>query len=309
MPSLAARLLIGAMAAVAPPLADRLVTSDPGIRLTRSGLEVLARATSIGEPQLPRTAVETDRVRGDWLGERQPGRPVLYYIHGSGYSVCSPATHRGLVSELARRIDRPAFVVRYRMAPEHRFPAAQDDVLAGYLWLLDQGYEPADITVAGDSAGGHLALGLVGRLRAAQVGLPAAIAVFSPLVDPSFRLLRQRRRDGSDPVFSDAAARALPERHYLRGADLSDPRLDIASTLDADFPPVLIQAGSRDFMSGDAEHLADTLRAAGADCRYREWPGMFHVFQAGYRVLPEAREALDDTAAFIVENTRLRSTH
>ena len=106
------------------------------------------------------------RVRGEWVGGAPTTpRPIVYYIHGSGFVGCSASTHRGLVKELSQRLDRPAFSLDYRLAPEHTFPAAHDDALNGYLWLLEQGYQSADIVVMGDSAGGHMALSLIGQLR------------------------------------------------------------------------------------------------------------------------------------------------
>src|SRR5439155_2440044 len=125
------------------------------------------------------------RVRGEWVGgEPVAGTPILFYVHGSGYIGCSPKTHRGLVARLARLCDRPAFSVGYRLAPRHRFPAGHEDVVNGYLWLLDNGFRAEDIVVAGDSAGGHLALALCGELRRRGLAQPAGVVAFSPLIDP-----------------------------------------------------------------------------------------------------------------------------
>lgn len=239
------------------------------------------------------------RVRGEWVGGRaEPGTPMLYYIHGSGYIGCSPRSHRGLVSELSRRLGFSAFSVAYRRAPEHRFPAAQDDILNGFLWLLEQGHSPGDIVIAGDSAGGHLALGLCGRLREMRIAQPRAVIGFSALVDPTWTTAIECERTVHDSLASARDARRLVGL-YTAGADLADPRLDVISTVGPDLPPMLLQAGAREMLSADSEYYGRALNAAGGRCEVQIWPGMFHVFQIAYPYLPEARAALDSVQRFV----------
>ncbi|UGT62624.1 alpha/beta hydrolase fold domain-containing protein [Nocardia asteroides] len=252
---------------------------------------------------LPHTVVDTawpgGRIVGEWVGgEAEPGSRTIYYIHGSGYISCSPATHRGLVSELARRLNRPVFAVRYRRAPRYRFPAAHDDVLHGYLWLLARGHRGGDIVVAGDSAGGHLALGLCGQLRALGLGQPAAVIGFSSLVDPTWQLAEANGSQVWDQFISARTGRRITHT-YLAGADLDDPRLDVLGTVGADLPPMLLQAGASEALGSDSAHYAAALNAAGGRCELELWPGMFHVFQMGYPRLPEARRALDSVERFV----------
>ncbi len=259
--------------------------------------------------RLPATAVDTEggagTVRGEWVGAvPAPGEPILLYLHGSGYVGCSPATHRGLVSEVSRRLGRSAFVVRYRRAPEHRFPAAHVDVLASYLWLLDRGHDASDITVLGDSAGGHLALALLGELRRLRVAMPAAIVGFSPLVDPSFEQFGKPERDPRDGFFKRATARRFLGL-YSHEADPRDPRLDVVQVVGADLPPILLQVGEHEHLRAHAEGFAAAQVAAGGACEVQVWSGLFHVFQM-IRPLPEAREALREVERFIdrVESRR-----
>ncbi|MGW6692951.1 alpha/beta hydrolase [Rhodococcus sp. NPDC054953] len=254
-------------------------------------------------PMLPHTPVDAagpgGRTAGEWVGgQPAPGNRLIYYIHGSGYISCSPATHRGLVSELSRRLRRPAYAVRYRRAPKHRFPAAHNDVLNGYLWLLDQGHRPGNIVVMGDSAGGHLALGLCVQLRHLGVDQPAAVIGFSSLVDPTWQLARANGRHVWDQFVSARTGRRITHT-YLVDADLGDPRLDVLSAVGPDLPPMLLQAGGSEILGSDSAHYAAALRASGGRCELEVWSGMFHVFQMGYPRLPEARNALDRVERFV----------
>lgn len=264
---------------------------------------VLSSACYAGlHPRLPSTPVDTEggagTVRGEWVGAvPAPGEPVLLYLHGSAYVACSPATHRGLVSELCRRLDRSAFAVRYRRAPEFRFPAAHLDVLAAYLWLLDRGHDARDITVMGDSAGGHLALALLGELRRLRVPMPAAVVGFSPVVDLTYERFPKPERDPRDGFVKRSTARRILAM-YTRDADVSDPRLDVLQVVGPDLPPILLQVGAHEHLRAHAEGFAAAQRAAGGECQEQVWPGLFHVFQM-IRPLPEAGEALAEVARFV----------
>ncbi|RHW25599.1 alpha/beta hydrolase [Nocardioides immobilis] len=263
--------------------------------------------------RLPATPVETEggagTVRGEWVGQvPEPGEPVLLYLHGSGYVGCSPATHRGLISDLCRRLDRSAFAVRYRRAPEHRFPAAHLDVLASYLWLLERGHAPEDIVVAGDSAGGHLALALLGELRQRGVAMPGAVVAFSPVVDLTYELFGKPERNPRDGFVKRATARRILAL-YAHGADPRDPRLDVIQVVGPDLPPILLQVGEHEHLLAHAEGFAAAQVAAGGVCELQVWSGLFHVFQM-IRPLPEAREALREVERFVarVEARRTRRT-
>ncbi|MGN2639808.1 alpha/beta hydrolase fold domain-containing protein [Nocardia takedensis] len=250
------------------------------------------------------------RTVGEWVGgQAEPGTRVIYYIHGSGYISCSRWTHRGLVSELSRRLRRPAYAVRYRRAPKYRFPAAHDDILNGYLWLIDQGHTASDIIVMGDSAGGHLALGLCGQLRELGVDQPAALIGFSSLVDPTWQLAAAHNTCVRDQFISARTGRRITQTYFV-DADFSDPRLDVLAAVGPDLPPMLLQAGSSEVLGSDSQHYAAALRAAGGRCELELWSGMFHVFQMGYSRLSEARSALDSVERFVksIDATTARPT-
>ena len=242
-------------------------------------------------------------VHGEWVGRHAAqDRRVLYYLHGSGYLVCSPRTHRGLVGWLSRTCERPAFTLRYRMAPEHRFPAAQDDALAGYRWLLAQGYQGTDIVIGGDSAGGHLALGLLGELH--RLGLPQPAGVFglSALVDPTFGLAAAGDTAQRDPMVRPKDAARIVGA-YMRGANRDDPRYEVTRNVGAHLPPILLQAGDLELLVSDAKHFSTAARAAGSRCELQIWRGQVHVFQAMYRN-PAAHAAIAEVEKFVSSLTR-----
>ncbi|ADG80095.1 Alpha/beta hydrolase fold-3 domain protein OS=Tsukamurella paurometabola (strain ATCC 8368 / DSM/ CCUG 35730 / CIP 100753 / JCM 10117 / KCTC 9821 / NBRC 16120 / NCIMB 702349 / NCTC 13040) OX=521096 GN=Tpau_3516 PE=4 SV=1 [Tsukamurella paurometabola] len=239
------------------------------------------------------TAVRTPTVPGDWVlgpGVRF-GRRAVYYIHGSAYAICSARTHRSLAARLSAVTGLPVFVVDYRLAPEHPFPAAADDIAAGFDWLLTQGYAAGDIVLAGDSAGGHLAVDLVVQRAREEASQPAAVALFSPLIDLTFGLAAEQERTRRDPAITAAAARRLVDL-YTAGIPDDHPRLRLDLAFADRLPPFLIQAGGAEMLSADARYLDRELRENGGTSTLEIWPGLMHVFQALPRLTPEADNAL-----------------
>lgn len=244
--------------------------------------------------------VRAEWVRADAVEPARPDGEVVFYVHGSGYALCSLATHRRLVSQLSAATGLPVLSVEYRLAPEHRFPAAADDVEAAFAWLVGQGYDASRIVVAGDSAGGHLVLDLcLDRLRR-RLAMPAAALMLSPVVDLTFGLAAEREQVRPDPMISAAKAAELCG-HYTSGTDPLHARLRHVVEAGEVLPPTLIQAGGAEILAADAHHLHDMLTASGTDCRLEVWPGQMHVFQALPRLLPEASAALARAAAFVTE--------
>ena len=238
------------------------------------------------------------RVVGEWV--RAPGvstsRGVIYFVHGSGFVLCSPRTHRRLASWLSRLTGMPVFTIDYRLAPRHRFPTASDDVRAGWTWLTSQ--VPTNrVVIAGDSAGGHLSVDLLLQPDVAARG-PAALVLFSPLMDLTFELARAREVLRPDPVIRVADAARLV-RLYSTGVDPTHRglRLDVAGG--PTLPPTLIQAGGAEMLLADARHLAADIRTGGGRCTLQVWPDQVHVFQALPRLTPEAAKAMAYAAKFI----------
>ena len=273
--------------------------------------QIVARVMDTFGPSLAGTRVEHVDVRladgrrvvGEWVHgagvETCDG--AIYFLHGSGYALCSPRTHRRLTAWLSRLTGLPVFSVDYRLAPRHRFPAAADDVRAGWDWLCaDQKLAPDRIFIAGDSAGGHLAVDL---LLQPDVAHPAGLALFSPLVDLTFGLARVREVLRRDPAIRAADAARLVGL-YCAGADLTNPRLTLDVAGGRRMPPTLIQAGGAEMLVADARQLAKDVTAAGGDCELQVWPDQVHVFQALPKLTPEAAPAMRRVAAFVAKSLR-----
>lgn len=251
------------------------------------------------------------RVKGEWVfGPRTPtsetqraplintSEGAIYYIHGSGYAVCSPKTHRRLTSWLSSLTGLPVFCVEYRLAPRHRFPAAADDARSGWDWLVETcGASSKNIVIAGDSAGGHLSVDLLLQPEVAATP-PAAVVFFSPLYDITFALALARERIRPDPAARAADAIRLVSLYHT-GADLTDRRLTLNVADSPPLPPTLIQAGGAEMLQEDARQLAADIRAAGGRCELQVWPHQVHVFQALPRMTPEAAKAMAYVARFI----------
>lgn len=307
-PSRASRILAGVSALTLRPLGACVPANAAGVRFTRSAAELflpLLAPAPCGRAEPVRTSWDGRPLSGDWI--EPAGHPdsdsVLLYLHGSGYVACSPRTHRGLVSQLCSRARVPAFVPDYRLAPRYRYPAANEDALAAYRWLESLGYTPDRIVVAGDSAGGHLAMGLCLALRELGDPPPAGVVMFSPLADPTFATAAERDGTHHDPYFTGKLGKRMLAL-YCRDGDPEDHRFAVLGCGEADaaaLPPMLVHAGGSEALAADAEAVCAFVRRAGGDCRMRIWPGQAHVFQILYRFVPEAREALDEAAGFVRE--------
>jgi epsilon-lactone hydrolase len=243
------------------------------------------------------------RVVGEWV--RAPAVPTragaIYFVHGSGFALCSPRTHRRLTSWLSRLTSLPVFAVDYRLAPRHRFPTAANDVRAGWDWLTSQ-VPPGRVVIAGDSAGAHLSVDLLLQPDVAANG-PAALALFSPLIDLTLELARAREDLRRDPAIrADDAARLVAL--YSNGVDPAHRRLKLDVAGGPPLPPTLIQAGGAEMLLSDARHLAADIRAGGGRCTLQVWPDQVHVFQALPRLSPEAVKAMKHVARFIDASMR-----
>jgi epsilon-lactone hydrolase len=220
-------------------------------------------------------------VRGEWIWAPEAqdavaAAGVVLVLHGSGYLICSSRTHRGFASHLSEYSGMPAFTVDYRLAPEHPFPAAEDDAFAAYRWLLAEGHDPAKIVVAGDSAGGHLAVALAVRLRSEGLPLPAALALFGPLIDPSYRASIADPRVRSQPLDPRTAKRAVAL--YVSDHDPQDPRLNLLNADLSNLPPIQMHYGSREVMRADAEAFVKQVVELGGRCDEQMWPGLMHGY-------------------------------
>jgi monoterpene epsilon-lactone hydrolase len=222
----------------------------------------------------------------------------ILYLHGGGYVMGSPAHYGDFLWRIARVTSARVLCPYYRLAPEHPFPAALDDAVRVYSWLLAQGAAPRRLVIMGDSAGGGLALATLLRLRDGGLPLPAAAVVLSPWTD--LALTGESIHGNADrDLLLRSERTASFARHYLAGAD---PRHPYASPLYGDargLPPILIQVGSDEILRDDSVRMADKLRAAGSPVEIEIAPRMHHVWQLYARVLPEGRNAIARIGAFV----------
>jgi len=236
-------------------------------------------------------------VPGERLEGPSPGNIVLLYLHGGGYFGCSAETHRPITAFFALQ-GFHVFAPDYRLAPENRFPAAVEDAVAFYRALLSAGYSPQNIVVAGESAGGGLSLSLMLALRAPGVPPPAAAALFSPWTDLAATGDSIRTNTDRCAMFHGAGV-AFSARYYLGD---TDPRNPLASPLYADLtglPPLLIHVGADEVLRDDSTRLAERARAAGVSVELKIWPVVPHAWQLVPHLVPEARQSLRESAAFL----------
>jgi epsilon-lactone hydrolase len=272
-------------------LRSQPILADASVADMRAGM-----AAMVAGAQLPagliREPREVNGVKAEWLSA--PGaladRAVLY-LHGGGYVLGSIDTHRELAARISEASGARCLVIDYRLGPEHRFPAAVDDAVAAYRFLLDSGYSPAHLAIAGDSAGGGLTMATLVALRDAKLPLPATAVGLSPWVDLTGDSATMTSKAAVDPMVQRGPLLTLAG-HYLGKAD---PRAPLASPLFADLkglPPLLIQVGESETLLDDSKSFSERARKAGVEVELEVWPEMIHVWQAFAALLPEGREAI-----------------
>lgn len=248
------------------------------------------------------TAVDAGGVPAEWTttpGARDDG--AILFLHGGGYVSGSLASHRHAVAQAGREAGVRTLALDYRLAPEHPFPAAVEDALAGYRFLLGVGLAPGRIALAGESAGGGLALAVLQRLRAAGDPLPACLWLSSPWTDLALTGASLEARAAVDPLIQRGYLAELAGL-YLGGADPRDP---LASPLYGDLaglPPTLIQVGSDETLLDDAVRVAGVAGAAAVPVTLRIWPRMIHAWHLFHPQLAEGRAALAEAGRFVAEH-------
>ena len=224
---------------------------------------------------------------------------AILYLHGGGFVTGSWKTQKTIAAGLSRSSGRPAYMPEYRLAPEHPFPAALDDALATYGWLLERGVEPASIVISGDSAGGGLALAAAHAIRDETLPMPGALYLVSPWVDLTLSSPSIDRV--ADPTLNVAWVGG-GARAYAGSADPSDPRISPLFAEQAGLPPVLIHAGSEEIFVDECRDLADRLEAAAVDVELKVYDGMWHEFQVHAPLVRRSTEALEAAGEFIRAN-------
>jgi acetyl esterase/lipase len=280
-------------------LREKAVPSGASITLEqrRQGMEKIAFkvADDIGVE-----AVTVAGCAAEWLRapEIQAGRAILY-LHGGGYVMGSPNTHRSLGGEISRAAQAAVLLVDYRLAPEDPFPAAVEDGVASLRWLLDQGFAPHSLAIAGDSAGGGLTVATLVSARNQGLPMPRAAVCISPWSDLTCSNESYQTRAHADPMVTPDIGRMAGL--YLQGAAAQDP---LASPNFADLqslPPLLIHVGRDEVLLDDSIKLDKKAKADGVDSTLEVWEDMIHVWHAFHPMLPEGKQAIARVGAFLRE--------
>lgn len=249
------------------------------------------------EADVAAAEIDAGGVAADWINvaASDAGRIVLYF-HGGGYVMGSRNTHRGLAGRLARAAKARVLLPEYRLAPEYPFPAAVEDAVTCWRWLLSEDHDPRRMTIAGDSAGGGLALATLLALKAAGEPLPACAVALSPWTDLEAKGPTAKPGAVDDPMLTPAGLHS-GSRQYAPD-DLRNP---LASPLHGDLeglPPLLLQVGTREILLSDSTRFAEKARAANVDVTLDIGEGLIHVWQI-FPNVPEAQRAVERIGAFI----------
>jgi acetyl esterase/lipase len=225
---------------------------------------------------------------------------VIIYLHGGSYNAGSPNTHRGLAARIGMASKVPVLSIDYSLAPENPFPAALEDVISVYSWLLEQKVKSDKIIIAGDSAGGGLTLATLIKLRNENIALPAAAVCLSPWTDLALT---------GDSIETKAEVEVMitktelqqSAKLYLGDTDSKNP---LASPIYADLkrlPPLLIQTGTEEIALDDTIRFVEKAKEAGVDVTSDIWSGMWHVFQIFGNLMPESKKAIEKIGKFVQE--------
>ena len=252
--------------------------------------------------------IETERVgvngvAAEWIwAPESDKRRVILYLHGGGYVIGSVRTHRVLLAHLARAAKARVLALDYRLAPETPFPGPIDDTVNAYQWLLSDGIEPANMAIAGDSAGGGLVVAALVALKSVGEPLPAAGVCISPWSDMESTGGSMMTNSESDPSVSKERLLKLAGI-YLNG---KNPQAPLASPIHADLtglPPLLLQVGSIEVLLDDSTMLKEQAHKAGVSVQMEVWDDMPHVWHHYAPILPEARKAISKIGEFLLQQT------
>lgn len=224
---------------------------------------------------------------------------IILHLHGGGYVGPLKNTYRtmaGLYSEVGR--GSKVLSIDYRVAPENPFPAALEDALAAYDWILGQGYSEDKIIFAGDSAGGGLAMALCHYLQDMNRKLPLGIVAMSPWTDLAASGESYKSNYEIDPLFGNTRDSLIFDNEYIGDNDPINPYISPMYGEFEGFPPMLIQVGTHEMLLSDSQTVAEKAKAAGVKVRYSEYVGMFHVFQMAATLMPESKKAWVEVGRF-----------
>jgi acetyl esterase/lipase len=282
-------------------MGEKMAQAGNDLKAMRAVMEGMTAFPSAGETKC--TPVNAGGVPAEWISAAGAvDDRVILYVHGGGYVMGSIATHRETIARLSKASKARALALDYRLAPEHPFPAAVDDAVAAYRWLLSQNIKPSRIVVAGDSAGGGLTLATLVALRDAKVPLPAAGVCISPWTDMEGTGASMSTRAKADPVVQKQGLLGMAQL-YLGG---KDPKSPLAAPLHANLeglPPLFIQVGDAETLLDDSTRVAEKAKRAGVKVDLEIWPEMPHVWHLFAPFLPEGQQAIDKIGQFVQART------
>ena len=245
--------------------------------------------------------INMEGIQAEWLipfSSSARSEKVILYLHGGGYVTGSIEDHRMMCGLLANATGAKVLLPEYRLAPEHPFPAALDDALKVYQWLLDQGYSSANMIIAGDSAGGGLSIATVLALKKKSGSLPAAVVCLSPWTDLALTGQSHTTKAKAEAILNKDVLHEWA-LCYTDESNLTNP---LVSPVHGDFhgfPPLLIQVGSEEILLDDSTLLAEKARSAGVDVILKIWDGMWHVWQALGDLIPENKKTFEEIGEFV----------
>lgn len=270
---------------------------EPPVEAMRKSMEKLAfpAADDIRSEKVSVTGIE-----GEWV--RAPAsrsERAILYLHGGGYVIGSCNTHRALAGEIARESEASVLLINYRMGPEHPFPAAVDDSVVAFEWLLNNGYKGTDIALAGDSAGGGLALATLVASRDRGLEIPASGVAISPWADLTCSNEAYQSKAADDPMVTPHGLRRMAGL-YLGEGNAEHPYASPNLAELAGLPPLLLHVGSDEILLDDAVAFEKKARAAGVDCELEVWDDMIHVWHAFHPILDEGKAGIQRIGEFLV---------
>lgn len=243
--------------------------------------------------------LSADGIQAELIDVESSKNGIILYLHGGAYAVGSVNVHREFLTRLVKACQIKVLAIDYHLAPEHPFPAALDDSLKAYNWLLSQGYNPSNIVIAGDSAGGGLAIATLISLRDSKIPLPSCAVCISPWLNLSYT--REKNNNNNDPILNPEIL-SIFSRYYAGHTDADNPLISPIFASLQGLPPLLIQVGTNEILLDEIKQFNEKAHQAKIEIVLDCWEGMFHVFQI-IPIIPETKLSLEKISSFIVNKT------
>ncbi len=269
------------------------------VQESRKGLEDLAKMVKVAK-DIKVEPIDAEGVPGEWIipPECEEDRVILY-LHGGSYMSGSLNSHRELASRIARASKTKVLTIDYRLAPEHPFPEGLDDATKVYKWLIQkQNFNPKNIVITGDSAGGGLTLATLLNLKEKKIPLPAAGACLSPWTDLGLTGESYRTKEKVDPMVTPEGLR-FEAKLYLGANDFKEPLISpLYGNLEG-LPPLYLQVGTNEILLDDSVQFAEKAKREGVEVTLDIWEDMIHVFPAFAAFASEGQEGVEKIGEFI----------